>query len=80
MYIYTHIDICTCGDYLQPFFRPNPSANPFIDSNPFNQSLDYFTDNPTHPVESTWGISEMSSRRDFLRWATFGIGVRHSFT
>jgi len=31
-------------------------------------------------VESTRGISEMASQTEFPRWATFGVGVRYSFT
>jgi len=32
-----------------------------------------------HAVESTRHISEMSSRREFPRWAPVGVGVRYSF-
>ena len=33
-----------------------------------------------HAVESTRGISEMASQREFPLWAPFGVGVRYSFT
>ena len=38
------------------------------------------TPRATTTVESTRGISEMPSQREFPRWATFGVGVRYSFT